>query len=117
MQHDVDEIHGLTIGRNIVKNLHMAGRWANSSPSISSFYKNPLYDEKELTLIAPVDQKQPFDIRSVISRIVDGSEFEEFKKLYGTVRSSKLLDSHYIFFCFCSSVNIVILTRFYSRHL
>ncbi|KAG6470665.1 methylcrotonoyl-CoA carboxylase beta chain, mitochondrial-like [Zingiber officinale] len=79
-----DEIHGLTIGRNIVRNLHMAGRWANSSPNISSFYKDPLYDEKELQLIAPVDQKQPFDIRSVISRIVDGSEFEEFKKLYGT---------------------------------
>ncbi|CAL9064509.1 unnamed protein product [Musa banksii] len=79
-----DEIHGLTIGRNIVKNLYMAGRGENSPPSNSSSYEDPLYDEKELTSIAPVDQKQPFDIRSIIARIVDGSEFDEFKKYYGT---------------------------------
>ncbi|WOK93423.1 methylcrotonoyl-CoA carboxylase beta chain, mitochondrial [Canna indica] len=79
-----DEIHGLMIGRNIIKNLHMAGKWTNSLPSISCSYKDPLHDEKELRLIAPVDQKQPFDVRSIIARIVDGSEFDEFKKFYGT---------------------------------
>ncbi|XP_020100241.1 methylcrotonoyl-CoA carboxylase beta chain, mitochondrial [Ananas comosus] len=79
-----DEFHALVIGRNIVKNLHMAGRRPNSSPKFSFDYKEPLYDVKELHSIAPTDQKQPFDIRSVIARIVDGSEFDEFKKLYGT---------------------------------
>ncbi|XP_072992279.1 methylcrotonoyl-CoA carboxylase beta chain, mitochondrial [Typha latifolia] len=79
-----DELHGLVIGRNIVKNLHMAGKGAHSSPSISFDYREPLYDIKELRSIAPNDQKQPVDIRSVIARIVDGSEFDEFKKLYGT---------------------------------
>lgn len=88
----IDEIHGLTIGRNIVKNLYMAGRGENSPPSNSSSYEDPLYDEKELTSIAPVDQKQPFDIRSIIARIVDGSEFDEFKKYYGTVRALRLLE-------------------------
>ncbi|CAO2163328.1 unnamed protein product, partial [Urochloa humidicola] len=42
------------------------------------------YDVEELRAIAPADLKQSFDIRSVIARIVDGSEFDEFKKLYGT---------------------------------
>ncbi|XVE93378.1 hypothetical protein REPUB_Repub01dG0186600 [Reevesia pubescens] len=81
-----DEMHGLALGRNIVKNLHLAGKQGmlNASPSINLEYKEPLYDVKELRSIAPVDHKQQFDVRSVIARIVDGSEFDEFKKLYGT---------------------------------
>lgn len=59
----------------------------NGLQNTVSDYKEPLYDVKELRSIAPTDLKQPFDIRSVIARIVDGSEFDEFKKLYGTVRS------------------------------
>lgn len=54
--------------------------------NITSDYKEPLYNAEELRSIAPTDLKQPFDIRSVIARVVDGSEFDEFKKLYGTVR-------------------------------
>lgn len=49
-------------------------------------YKEPLYDITELRSIAPVDHKQQFDVRSIIARIVDGSEFDEFKRQYGTVR-------------------------------
>ncbi|KAK9287279.1 hypothetical protein L1049_015692 [Liquidambar formosana] len=81
-----DELHGLAIGRNIVKNLHMAAKQGmmNGWQNIASEYKEPLYDVKELRSIAPADHKQPFDIRLVIARIVDGSEFDEFKKLYGT---------------------------------
>ncbi|CAL1389507.1 unnamed protein product [Linum trigynum] len=81
-----DELHALALGRNIIKNLHMAGkcRVANEGHNLSLEYKEPLYDIKELRTIAPADHKQAFDIRSVIARIVDGSEFDEFKKLYGT---------------------------------
>ncbi|GAY54898.1 hypothetical protein CUMW_160330 [Citrus unshiu] len=81
-----DELHGLSLGRNIIKNLHMAGRQGeiNGFQNINPEYKEPLYDVKELYSIAPADLKQSFDIRSVIARIVDGSEFDEFKKLYGT---------------------------------
>lgn len=81
-----DELHGLSFGRNIIKNLHMAGRQGviNGFQSINPEYKEPLYDVKELYSIASTDLKQSFDIRSVIARIVDGSEFDEFKKLYGT---------------------------------
>ncbi|XP_010530770.1 PREDICTED: methylcrotonoyl-CoA carboxylase beta chain, mitochondrial [Tarenaya hassleriana] len=82
-----DELHGLAIGRNIVKNLHMAAKsgTAGSVGSVANLeYKEPLYDINELRSIAPVDHKQQFDVRSIIARIVDGSEFDEFKKLYGT---------------------------------
>lgn len=78
-----DEHHALAIGRNIVKNLHMAGNMGEQHQRISDF-KEPLYDVAELRAIAPTDLKQSFDIRSIISRIVDGSEFDEFKKLFGT---------------------------------
>ncbi|KAL6218840.1 hypothetical protein ACLB2K_012047 [Fragaria x ananassa] len=81
-----DELHGLALGRNIIKNLHTAGNQGlhGALQSINSKYKEPLFDVKELCSIAPTDHKQQFDIRSIIARIVDGSEFDEFKKLYGT---------------------------------
>lgn len=85
----IDELHGLSLGRSIVKNLHMAGKGGQKSglQKINPEFREPLYDIKELRSIAPTDHKQHFDIRSVIARIVDGSEFDEFKKLYGTVRA------------------------------
>ncbi|KAL1290537.1 hypothetical protein HN51_059032 [Arachis hypogaea] len=81
-----DELHGLALGRNIIKNLHMAGKdvLQNGLKNINYEYKEPLYDANELRSIAPTDLKQQFDIRSVIAHIVDGSEFDEFKKLYGS---------------------------------
>ncbi|MGL5743079.1 MAG: carboxyl transferase domain-containing protein [Legionella sp.] len=44
----------------------------------------PLYDSRELNGIVPADPRKPFDIREIIARIVDGSEFYEFKALFGT---------------------------------
>ncbi|MYM62430.1 carboxyl transferase domain-containing protein [Pseudomaricurvus sp. HS19] len=44
----------------------------------------PLYDAKEIYGIIPKDSRQPYDVREVIARVVDGSEFDEFKALYGT---------------------------------
>ena len=76
----------------------MAG--AHESPRTSLYVsgepKEPLYDVKELRNIAPIDHKQQFDIRSVIARIVDGSEFDEFKKLYGTVSPVKISSTEYL---------------------
>ncbi|CAI9769942.1 unnamed protein product [Fraxinus pennsylvanica] len=71
----------LAIGRNIIKNLHVA---SGANDHVVSDFKEPLYDVEELRSIAPTDLKQSLDIRSIIARIVDGSEFDEFKKLYGT---------------------------------
>lgn len=43
----------------------------------------PIYDPKEIYGILPKDMRQPFDVREVIARVVDGSEFDEFKALFG----------------------------------
>jgi 3-methylcrotonyl-CoA carboxylase beta subunit len=43
----------------------------------------PAYPTEELYGVIPADAKQPFDVREVIARVVDGSEFDEFKALYG----------------------------------
>ena len=45
--------------------------------------KEPLYDVEELYGVLPKDMRQSFDVREVIARIVDGSEFDEFKALFG----------------------------------
>ncbi|MFO7934250.1 MAG: carboxyl transferase domain-containing protein [Bacteroidales bacterium] len=46
--------------------------------------KDPLYDMEELYGLIPDSLKEPFDIREIIARLVDGSEFSEFKQDYGT---------------------------------
>jgi 3-methylcrotonyl-CoA carboxylase beta subunit len=43
----------------------------------------PLYDSREIYGVIPKDVRQPYDVREVIMRVVDGSEFDEFKALYG----------------------------------
>ena len=50
----------------------------------SSSWEEPLYDPAEFFGILPSDLKKPYDVREVIARLVDGSEFDEFKALYGT---------------------------------
>ncbi len=46
--------------------------------------QEPLYDPKSVYGVIPKDTRKPYDIREVIARVVDGSEFDEFKALYGT---------------------------------
>ena len=76
----VDDEHALEITRNIVQNLSPANRFelGRSEP------EDPAYDPEELYGIIPKGLKKPFDMREVIARIVDRSEFHEFKELYGT---------------------------------
>lgn len=108
-------MHALAIGRNIIKNLHMAGNHAISHYKVTE-YKEPLYDVKELRSVAPVDLKQSFDIRSIIARIVDGSEFDEFKKLYGPVRlftSQELSLLFYFLFFLIASIHSLFLIILY----
>ena len=46
--------------------------------------KEPLYDECEIYGVIPSDPRKSYDVREVIARVVDGSQFDEFKTLYGT---------------------------------
>ena len=75
----VDELDALRIGRRIVSRLN----WHKQGPRPGPV-RAPLFDEDELIGIVPPDLRIPFDPREVIARIVDGSEFDEFKALYGT---------------------------------
>ena len=72
--------HALAIARRIVANLN-ATKQVNI-PLLDS--REPLYDAAELEGLVPTDLKKQYDVRELIARIVDASEFDEFKKLYGT---------------------------------
>jgi acetyl-CoA carboxylase carboxyltransferase component len=76
----VDEPDCLRLGREIVARLN----WRKLGPGPTEPADAPIYDPEELLGIAPVDLKVPVEIREIISRIVDGSRFDEFKPLYGT---------------------------------
>ncbi|MFZ2175613.1 MAG: carboxyl transferase domain-containing protein, partial [Rhodococcus sp. (in: high G+C Gram-positive bacteria)] len=76
----VDERDAIRIGRSIVKRLN----WKKRGPSPRPAVIEPLEDPEELLGIVPADLKIPFDPREVIARIVDGSDFDEFKPLYGS---------------------------------
>jgi acetyl-CoA carboxylase carboxyltransferase component len=76
-----DEHDALRIGRRVVRRLNW--RKLGDPPCGPAGVRAPLHDEEELLGIVPEDLKIPFDPREVISRVVDGSEFDEFKPLYG----------------------------------
>ncbi|WP_343601161.1 acyl-CoA carboxylase subunit beta [Mycobacterium sp.] len=75
----VDELDALRIGRRIVARLN----WVKKGPAPGPV-SEPLFDAGELIGIVPPDLRTPFDPREVVARIVDGSEFDEFKALYGS---------------------------------
>jgi 3-methylcrotonyl-CoA carboxylase beta subunit len=75
-----NDLHALTIARDVVSHLNRV------EPPVkpSATFIAPKFSAEELYGIVPKDTRQPFDIREIIARIVDGSEFHEFKALYGT---------------------------------
>ncbi|TDJ04982.1 MAG: methylcrotonoyl-CoA carboxylase [Deltaproteobacteria bacterium] len=74
-----DEEEALAITRNIVENLNYTPEGNKQTQMV----KAPLYPAQEIFGIVNVDTRKPFDVREVIARIVDGSEFHEFKEQYG----------------------------------
>ncbi|MCF8589749.1 acyl-CoA carboxylase subunit beta [Gordonia liuliyuniae] len=74
-----DEQDALRIGRRIVARLN----WRKRGPEPVAVAE-PLYDAEDLLGIVPGDLKIPFDPREVIARLVDGSDFDEFKPEYGS---------------------------------
>ena len=76
----VDDRHALAIARRIVANFNSVKR-----PSLDiAEPAEPKFDAAELYGTIPKDARVSYDVREVIARIVDGSSFDEFKKLYGT---------------------------------
>jgi len=72
--------HALTIVRDIVSHLGTPHRHALTLKEPRA----PKYDPEELYAVIPEDVRAPYDVHEVIARIVDGSEFHEFKALYGS---------------------------------
>ncbi|WP_042886113.1 carboxyl transferase domain-containing protein [Cupriavidus necator] len=72
--------HALSLARNIVQHLN------RRKPDQIRLHEpvEPLYPVQELYGVIPTDTRKPYDVREVIARLVDGSEFDEFKARYGT---------------------------------
>jgi 3-methylcrotonyl-CoA carboxylase beta subunit len=72
--------HALALARRIVANLNRRKEPGVASQPVAE----PRFDPSELYGIIPTGTRKPFDIRDIIARVVDGSELDEFKPLYGT---------------------------------
>ncbi len=75
----LDDHHALGIARRIVADLNRAKR----VPLAIAPPEEPLYPAAEIYGILPPDTRQPYEVREILARLVDGSEFDEFKRLYG----------------------------------
>ncbi len=75
-----DDHHALSIARRIVANLNT--KKIVDIPLLAP--RDPAFDTNELDALVPVDLKKKYDVRELIARLVDASEFDEFKALYGT---------------------------------
>ena len=73
-----DDAHALAIARRIVAHLRPA-----APPADTAEPAEPLYPADELYGLIPEDMRRPFDAREIVARLVDGSIFDEFKRLYG----------------------------------
>ena len=76
-----DDSHALEIARNIISGTDIQ---TTKTGSILEEINPPFYSMNELYGILPSDSRQSYDVREVIARLVDGSEMQEFKSLYGT---------------------------------
>jgi 3-methylcrotonyl-CoA carboxylase beta subunit len=75
-----NDLHAIALARQAVKNLN-----ARKVPPVATIDPvAPLYPAEELYGVIPTDTRKPFDVREIIARIVDGSEFDEFKSRFGT---------------------------------
>jgi geranyl-CoA carboxylase beta subunit len=75
-----NDADGIRICRDILAKLNWTGRWPASARQASA---PPAYDPEEILGIVPVDYSIPYDSREVIARIVDDSDFLDFKPAYG----------------------------------
>ncbi len=75
-----DDGHAVLLGRQVIDRL----QWNKRCPRREArSFAEPLYDPEEIAGIVPTDYRKPYDVREVVARIVDGSEFLDFKPRYG----------------------------------
>ena len=76
----LNDAHALSIARTIVGNLNRVKQVS----TVLREPREPLYPAEELRGVIPADTRKPYDVREIIARCVDASEFDEFKQNYGT---------------------------------
>jgi len=76
----LDDAHALALARRAIGNLNRVKRMALDVREP----RDPLYSADEICGAVPVDPRKSFEVREIIARLIDGSEFDEFKPLYGT---------------------------------
>ncbi len=75
-----DDTDGVRLAREVVAKLN----WnANLRPGAAKAFGEPRYDPDEIAGVVPLDYRKPFDVRELIARMVDRSDFLDFKPLYG----------------------------------
>lgn len=79
-----NEEDALALCRNIIENLNYQSEGKIAGQKERQKVIPPKYDQKEVLGIVPKDTKTPYDVREIIARITDGSEFHEFKEKFGT---------------------------------
>ncbi|KAK4911176.1 hypothetical protein LTR49_020248 [Elasticomyces elasticus] len=77
----VSDSHALVLARRCVANLNYP---TTPSPYQKTPYSEPLYSQEELNGLVPPSLKQSINMHDIIARLVDGSQFAEFKPLYGS---------------------------------
>lgn len=75
-----NDAHALSIARSVVANLNRK----KPEPLVRLSPVKPLYAPEEIYGVIPSDTRKPYDVREVIARLVDGSQFDEFKSRFGT---------------------------------
>ena len=75
-----DDSHGLEIARDLIGRLD----WNSACPRPEPrSYQEPVFSPDEIAGVVPLDYHKPYDVREVVARIVDGSDFVDFKPRYG----------------------------------
>lgn len=75
-----NDTDGLRLAREVVAKLN----WNAADAPAADRGREPRYDPDEIAGVVPMDYRKPYDVHEVIARIVDGSDFLDFKPLYGT---------------------------------
>ncbi|MGB4058694.1 MAG: carboxyl transferase domain-containing protein [Burkholderiaceae bacterium] len=75
-----NDLHAIALARQAVAHLNQ-----KKAPALTQYAPAaPKFDSKELYGVIPTDTRKPFDVREIIARVVDGSEFHEFKPRFGS---------------------------------
>src|ERR1700722_13626567 len=75
-----DDVHALALARRAMANLNRPAKTPNDATSPVE----PLHPIEDLQRIVPMDLRRQVDVREILARLIDGSEFDEFKARYGT---------------------------------